>query len=269
MNKDNFLKSVTVMDTETTDLIPDNAEIVEIAGARYTGHDWTVQSMLLGSVKPIPPEASAKNNISQRMIAGKPTFAQSADRVKEILHWNNTSYWVAHNCMYDQAVLSRAWISADETRQVIVTQDRNRWICTHRLAKQLFNVNFKDMQYNLSYLRYKFDLPVDDSTGVHRGADDTLVCSKLFEFLVNTALEQGIISNESNIGEQIHKLCWQPFSVTSWPFGKHKGKKFSDIPTDYYLWAIDNMDCFKEKHENYNPDMVDAVRQELESRLTT
>lgn len=267
MYKEQFLKSVTVMDTETTDLLPDNAEIVEIAGARYNGQDWTVQSMLLGSIKPIPPEASAKNNISQRMIANKPTFAYVKDQVKEILHWNDTSYWIAHNCAYDQAVLNKAWVSADETRQCIVTQDRNRWICTHRLAKQLFTVDFKNMQYNLSYLRYKFDLPIEDSTGVHRAGDDTFVCAKLFEFLVDTALSRGLISDKSDIGQQVHTLCWQTFPILSWPFGKHKGKKFTEIPTDYYMWAIENMDCFKDKNENYNPDLAEAVRQELENRL--
>lgn len=267
MYKETFFKSVTCIDTETTDLIPDNAEIVEVAGARYNGQEWTVQSMLLGSLKPIPPEASAKNNISQRMIAGKPTFAQAKDQVKDILHWNDTTYWIAHNCQYDQVVLSRAWVSADEIRQSIPTQDRNRWICTHRLAKQLFTVDFKNMQYNLSYLRYRFDLPIDDSTGVHRAADDTLVCAKLFEFLVDTALERGLVTNTSDIGEQIHRLCWQSFPVLSWPFGKHKGKKFKEIPTDYYMWAIENMDCFKDKHENYNPDLAEAVRIELETRL--
>jgi len=267
MHKENFFKTVTVVDTETTHLVPEKAEIVEIAGARYKDNDWQVQSTLLGSRDPIPPEASAKNNISQRMIAGKPTFADSVPLVKEILHWTDTSYWVAHNSFYDQEVLGRAWIMADEVKQCVITQDRGRWICTHRLAKQLFTVDFPNMQYNLSYLRYRFDLPVDDSTGVHRAHDDTYVCSKLFEFLVNTALERGIVTDSPDIGKQINKLCWQAFPVVSWPFGKYKGKKFKEIPTDYYMWALENMDCFKDKHENYNPELIEAVRQELETRI--
>ena len=60
MNRDIFLGSVTVIDTETTNLIPADAEIVEIAAAHYDGNNWQVADMLLGAKNGIPPEASAK-----------------------------------------------------------------------------------------------------------------------------------------------------------------------------------------------------------------
>jgi DNA polymerase III epsilon subunit-like protein len=64
-----FLKSVTVLDTETTDMNATVCEIVEVGSALYENY-WTSANLLLGSNNPIAFKASAKNNISRKMIAG-------------------------------------------------------------------------------------------------------------------------------------------------------------------------------------------------------
>jgi DNA polymerase III epsilon subunit-like protein len=266
--RDTFLKSVCVLDTETTHLIPEKAEIVELAAARYNGSEWQVSSSFFGAKNGIPPEASAKNHISHRMIAGLPTFVDDVERAKEIMHWKDAKYFVAHNCSYDQAVLSTAFISASCNADVIKTQDTARWICTHRLAKQLMPHDFKDMQYNLSFLRYKLDLPVPDEMPAHRADADTFICAVLFEFLVDYAIAKNLVDDTNNLGEEIHRLCWKPFTVTAWPFGKNKGKAFKEIPTDYYMWALGNLSCLDEKHKDFDRDLAENVRVELESRLT-
>jgi DNA polymerase-3 subunit epsilon len=267
MSRNSFLKSVTVLDTETTNLHADLAEIVELAGARYTGQTWAVSSQLFGATGGIPPEASAKNNISNRMIAGLPTFVESTELANSILHTGNTSYYVAHNCPYDQTVLSKAWSEAGLDTLAAVASDNQNWICTYRLAKQLLDINFADMQYNLNYLRYKLDLPVADTATAHRAGDDTLVCAVLFEFLVDYALATDQITDGPDIGEQIRRLCWQPMIYKTWPFGKHKGKAFDEIPDDYYLWALKNLDALNEETADFNPDLSESVRIELERRL--
>jgi DNA polymerase III epsilon subunit-like protein len=101
-HRDTFLRSVTVLDTETTNLYPDKAEIVEIAGASYDGQNWQVESRLFGAADGIPPEASAKNHISMRMIEGKPTFIEQLDDAKRIMGLMTSTFFVAHNCAYDQ-----------------------------------------------------------------------------------------------------------------------------------------------------------------------
>ena len=265
--RDIFLKSVSVIDTETTHLVPEKAEIVEVAGATYNGKEWTVKSQLFGARDGIPPEASAKNNISSRMIKGLPTFVDAVDIAKEILNWNSSVYFVAHHCSYDQAVLSQAFISASCNTDTRIAQDVQKWICTHRLAKQLIQHDFKDMQYNLSFLRYKLDLPVDDNLSAHRAGADTIVCASLFEFLVDYAITTKLVEDSDTLGYDIHKLCWKPFKVTAWPFGKNKGKSFKDIPTDYYMWALGNLDCLNETHKDFDRDLGENVRVELESRL--
>lgn len=265
--RNTFLKSVSVLDTETTHLIPEKAEIVEAAGAKYTGNNWEVTSKFFGAKNGIPPEASAKNNISNRMINGLPTFAETVEEAKNLLNWPGAKFFVAHNCSYDQAVLSQAFISASCNKDVMIAQDTSRWICTYRLAKQLIPHDFKDMQYNLNYLRFRLDLPVDENLPAHRAGSDTLVCASLFEFLVDYAIANNLANENDDIGEQIHQLCWRPFTVTAWPFGKNKGKSFKDIPTDYYMWALQNLDCLNDTHKDFDRDLAENVRVELESRL--
>lgn len=267
MSRNTFLKTVTVLDTETTNLHAELAEIVELAGARYDGQNWQVTSQLMGARSSIPPEASAKTHISNRMIEGLPKFSDSLATVDEILHTNNTTYWVAHNCTYDQVVLAKAWSEIGCNELAASAADRQRWICTYRLSKKLMDVEFADMQYNLNYLRYKLDLPVADDAVAHRAGADTLVCALLFEFLVDYALATDRVTDGTDLGEQLHYLCWQPMVYKTWPFGKNKGKAFSEIPDDYYLWALKTLDALNDEKADFNPDLSESVRLELERRL--
>lgn len=267
MSRDSFLGSVTVLDTETTNLHAELAEIVEVAGAVYVNQQWQVSSMLLGAENGIPPEASAKNNISNKMISGLPLFSQRSDQVATLLNWDGAAYLVAHNCRYDQDVLALAWANAGDLVRPSYALDQSRWICTHRLSKHLLNYDFPDMQYNLSYLRYRLDLPVPDNTAAHRAGDDTLTCALLFEFLVDYAIATGIVEDSPDLGTQIHALCWAPIYYTTWPFGKHRGRPLAEIETDYYIWAMQNMDALNEDRDGYDPDLAASVATELEKRL--
>jgi len=268
MSRQSFLGSVTVIDTETTNLHPSKAEIVEIAGAQYDGQNWVVSNRLLGAQYGIPPEASAKNHISNRMIEGLPTFAQSTDICRQILGWEGSGMLVAHNCKYDQEVLAKAWIESGSIEDAEMSLNTSRWICTHRLSKQLLkDLDFPDMQYNLSFLRYKLDLPIPDELEAHRAGADALVCAVLFEFLVDYALATDQVIDGPDLGEQIHALCWRPIPIEVWPFGKHKGKPLSEIETDYYMWAMENMDSLNEEKSSFDPDLAASVAAELERRL--
>ena len=76
-NIQQFLKEVLVIDTETTGLLDkEDSEIIEIAAGKYdSSNELSIEDRLFGSVSPMPPEASAVNYISNRMIEGLPTLA--------------------------------------------------------------------------------------------------------------------------------------------------------------------------------------------------
>ena len=267
MMKEQFLRSVTILDTETTHIDPLRAEIIEVAGGISDGETWQVHNMLMGAHEPIPPEASATHHISNRMIHQKPKFEECVSEVLSTLSWHQT-WKVAHNCTYDQTVLSRAFERAAQEDPARVAQDRSTWICTYRLARHVLEDHFEDMKYGLSYLRYRLDLPVPDHVSAHRADADVFTCAALLELLIEFALASGQIDERSPLGDQLHKLCWSAFHITHWPFGKHAGTALTDLSTDYYLWALEHMDALKEHHPSYDADLAESVAQELEKRLS-
>ena len=103
---DSFLEKTVVLDTETTNLYAEKAEICELATATYNAgaFSWMHSSSLFGTIHPIPPEASAKNNISKSMLAGKPTFGQKWNIAAEMLDQGKKTYYIAHNSEYDRRV---------------------------------------------------------------------------------------------------------------------------------------------------------------------
>ncbi len=266
-NERDFLSSVSVMDTETTHLDPISAEIVEIAEAHWIDGTWSTQGMLLGAVNGIPPAASAKNNISNKMIEGLPTFPETVDEICQILDWPNRRFYVAHNAAYDRKVLAEAWKKLARGRDVDVCMDDSKWICTWRLSRHILAHDFDDIEYGLNYLRYKLDLPVSDSLRLHRAADDTYLCAILLEHLVATAIRKGTISSDGDIGAQLNSLCWSPIIQSTWPFGKYRGKPLAEIPNDYYTWAFNNVDAIREGSSGYDMDLAESVRLTLEARL--
>lgn len=267
-NIDAFKRSVTILDTETNNLRAADAEIVEISGRTWTGHDWHNRgTFLMGARNGIPPEASAKNNISQRMINGLPCFDQCSKDVKFALNWPESRYYVAHYAKYDREVLDIAWSRMDSAEDRKICQDDQRWLCTHRLAKAILDHDFDEMQYNLSYLRYRLDLDVPENTQMHRAGHDTFVTGKLLDTLIDYAVAADMVDPNNDVGRQLWHICWRPITIKTFPLGKYRGVAIADIPTDYYIWAIGKLDLFQETHENYNQDLAETVRAELESRL--
>lgn len=267
-NINSFLKNVTVIDTETTHLQPELAEVVEIAAATWNNGQWTATGMLMGADNGIPPAASAKNNISNKMIAGKPTFADRNDDIADMLSMSANRWYVAHNANYDRSVLTYAWARANSEEGVALAQDQSRWICTWRLSRHVLSHDFDDIEYGLNYLRYLLDIPVPDDIQLHRATDDTKLCALLLEYLVSAAARNGMIDTSTDdLGEQLNQLCWSAIPLSTWPFGKYKGHQLSSIPNDYYSWAFKNVDALKEGSSGYDSDLAESVRHVLEARL--
>lgn len=265
-----FLKLVTVLDTETTAMDPKICEIVEVAGATWDDGTWYVNSTLLGSHIQIPPEASAKNNISRKMIATMPRFDQSVDNVKDILNWTTCDYWAGHNVAYDRQALKTAFEAIASKPDVELCDNLNKWICTWRLSKQILVNEFNDVQFGLSYLRYMLDLDVSDNIGVHRAAADTLVTGKLLEKLIEIGIKNGTLDDASDLGPQLVALSWKFIPIKKWPIGgKHKGALLTDLSNDYYVWALKTLDQLREGSPQYDEDLAESVRLVLTERLQT
>jgi exodeoxyribonuclease X len=157
------------------------------------------------------------------------------------------------------------WLPKDVTDYV---GDKNNWICTWRLAKAVYGIDYPSISsFGLNYLRYYFDLPVSDDLIIHRAEADVVLCGELLLHLLSRIVDNKLIDMEKDVKSQLIALCSNPVQVKTFPFGKHKGVALADIPTDYYVWAINNMDAFKEGNARYDMDLAASVAKILEERL--
>ncbi len=255
-------RQVLVLDTECTHADPTQAEIVELAVATWD-HAWQMESVLFGSRQPMPPEASAVTHIHPDAIVHLPLFVQSAEQVISMLV-SDRNYYVSHNIKYDRHVLGTHLHQMEPDLARMVT-DPDRWICTLRLSRLAWPQANSHAQ---SYLRYWLNLPVSADLISHRAGPDTQVCVSLLERVVQELTEQGVLNTNADLAPQLVRLTQAPIPVVTWPFGKHKGKLFADLDTDYLLWCLDNLKYLNEQDPDHDPDLAEAVRITLESRLT-
>ncbi len=270
-NIQQFLKEVLVIDTETTGLLDkEDSEIIEIAAGKYdSANELSIEDRLFGSVNPIPPEASAVNYISNRMIEGLPALADSFDYVDDIMGFNGVIKYVlvAHNSDFDRRMFVKEYTRYNNKDGLGVYKNKENWLCTLRLAKSILGTDGPHEAFNLNYLRYYFELDVDDDIPGHRASCDVIVTAKLLEKLIEIGIEKGLIDEDKEIRAQLNNLCWNPIKISKWNIGKHKGKKIADIPTDYLLWCIDKLDFLDSEHPNYDEDLAASVATVLEARL--
>lgn len=264
-NISSFLEAVTVLDTETTGLDTVTAEIVELGVGTVEKSQWKYQSKLYRPLNPIPAEASAKHAITNRMVVNCPRFDEKIDEVLNLI--GAPSWFVAHNAAYDRSILVNSLRRAGQTDVSEIFNDMSMWICTMRVAKKIYAGILTDNMWSLQYLRYKLDLPIDDDVGGHSATDDVTACALLLQRLVDDGIKFGLIDPSNYIGDQLNKLTYEPLVVSEWPIGKHKGVKLTDIPLDYFLWAIDNVSSLDETNPSYDYDLTESVKLELQSRL--
>ena len=254
-----LLDDALVLDTETTSLDFKEAEVIEYASASsmaivqaVADDDYnSVGGCLFKPSSPILPEVSAITNISNRMVEHAQLFETALERIQNEL--NQYEYYVAHNAFYDEQVLKRYQLKLPKQ------------ICTMRLAKKLYADDDKVTAFNLPYLRYALDVPVSDDMIAHRAAADVIVTGMLFALLVEKAIEdEKIDPTAENLGDELIAWLDEPIIITKMPFGKHKGKKLTEVPLDYWMWALENMDSLQEDKPEFDKDFAASVTNAVE-----
>lgn len=245
MDNKSFLETCRVFDTETTSLDFRDAEIIQLATADYASNWAITYDRFYKPSLPIPPEVSAITYITNRMVANAPSFASEKEKVQGLL--TDKPFLIAHNAFYDEKVLTNHGLKYSPI------------ICTMRMAKKLYESDEKITAYNLSYLRYALDLPIDDDVIAHRADQDAFVTAVLFEHLLNYAIEQWHIKKDGDIGQQLIDWLAEPIIMHTMPFGKHKGQKMQDVPLSYWQWALENMDSLNEDKPEFDRDFSASV----------
>ena len=57
--------------------------------------------------------------------------------------------------------------------------------------------------------------------------------------------------------EQVFKALEKPIKLRAMPLGKHKGRRFEEIPVEYLLWA---------ERKDFDQDLLFSIRSELRNR---
>ena len=143
---------------------------------------------------------------------------------------------VGHGIGFDIAL-----IAAEAKRNQVPTKIKQApLIDTLRLARLYGEspVNSLDM------LRQHFNI---EPQGVHRAMSDVLVNIEVFKHLCHRFKST----------QEIFKALEKPIKLRTMPLGKHKGRKFDEIPIEYLLWA---------EKKDFDQDLLYSIRSEIKQR---
>lgn len=163
-------------DLETTGIQPKTDAIVEIGAVRFVDAD-PVETFctLVNPGRPIPPEASAVNGISDEMVADSPAVETV---LADLAAFCGALPLVAHNAPFDFKFL----LNAVETHKAKAPSGVVLDTCA------LSRIIFPGMiNYKLGTLVKHFGFPTGD---FHRAEIDSVHCGRLFAHIVES-LEKG------------------------------------------------------------------------------
>lgn len=260
-----FLQSCSVVDVESTSPKPSSCEIIELAFSIYT-LDWNCISQHYKPSIKIPSLSSELHFINDAMVADKPSFAHVAD-AGFFTVVDACDYYIAHNARFDKtAILNN--LAMHNINPGNKLPDDQRWICTFKLAKKLFNGDSRFEAMRLSYLWFELGL-WETNTKVlipHQADSDIYMAGKLFEHLLAIMIDRGIVDLSKPIGPQVIAYQNKPTLLSHFPFGKHKGVLFADVPTSYLTWAVGNLSSLDDTSDDYDEDLTASIINEFELR---
>ncbi|ATA21877.1 exodeoxyribonuclease X [Gibbsiella quercinecans] len=219
--------ALRVIDTETCGL---SGGIVEVASVDIIDGQLTnPMSDLVSPDRPISIEAMAIHHITEQMVAGKPRIAVAIGR------YQGSEYYVAHNAAFDRGVLPEM---------------NGQWICTMKLARNLY----PDIKYSNQYLRYALNLnvqlPQDATLYPHRA---------LYDCYVTAALLQRIMQDSGWSPAQMSQITAQPTLLKKFKFGKYRGHDIERVAQEdpgYLRWMLKSI-------SDLSPDMQYTLKYYL------
>ena len=222
------------LDCESTGLDPKKDRMIEIAVARFTFNQvLQMYESLVDPECPIPQVSQEIHKISSEMLQGKP---KAADILPHVLKIIDKHILVGHGIGFDIAL-----IAAEAQRCQIPTHiETQPFIDPLRMAR-LYG---ESPVNSLERLRQHFNI---EAEGAHRAMSDVVVNIEVFKYLAKTY----------QTTEQLLKTLEKPIKLKAMPLGKHKGRKFDEIPIEYLLWA---------ERKDFDQDLLFSIRSELRNR---
>jgi DNA polymerase III epsilon subunit-like protein len=159
------------------------------------------------------------------MVQEKEVFEGSEmfDHLKKILSEGNIL--VAHNAKFDVEMLKKEGLEIPyviDTLKVI----------------QHLDVKAEIPKYNMQYLRYYFDIDLEDATA-HDALGDIRVLEKLFDLFFDKMEAEG--KDEESIIKEMIEISARPVLIKKFNFGKYNGVAVEEVAkTDsgYLRWLL-------------------------------
>ena len=222
------------LDCESTGLEPTKDRIIEIAAASFT-FDGILDRFesLINPECPIPQVSQEIHKISAEMLEGKPMIASILPNFLKMIEGH---ILVGHGIGFDIAL-----IAAEARRHQIPTRiEQQPFFDTLRMARLYGESPINSLQQ----LRQHFNIQPE---GAHRAMSDVIVNIEVFKHLAKTY----------RTTEELFKILQKPIRLKTMPLGKHKGRKFDEIPLEYLIWA---------EKKNFDQDLLYSLRCELRNR---
>lgn len=229
---------IRILDFETTGLPPEadviEAAYVDVLDRKRVGYAW---STLVRPTRPISVEARAAHHLSDADVAEGISWDEAQRSIVEGLPWEITlnqeaigPFYCAHNADFEKSFFN---------------PEGSRWIDTYKCALRLWPDAPK---HTNQVLRYYLDGCDPGELGMppHRALPDCHVTAMvLIKALSLTSIEQ--------------LVAWsaEPPLLPRVPMGKHFGKPWSEVPTDYLEWAT---------RQDFDAGVAHTVRVELAKR---
>ena len=222
------------LDCESTGLEPEKDRIVEIAAASFTFEG--IQDQFESLIDPeceIPQTSQEIHKISPEMVAGKPKIREI---LPQFLKMIQGKILIGHGIGFDISL-----IAAEAKRHQIPCKiDEQLYFDTLRMAR----IYGESPVNSLQQLRQHFNI---EPEGAHRAMSDVIVNIEVFKQL----------AKPYQTVEELFALLQKPIRLRAMPLGKHKGRKFDEIPLEYLLWA---------ERKNFDQDLLFSLRSEIRNR---
>ena len=205
---------IILLDTETTGMAEKDRIcqlsflVLDVEGKIEEIHDDLCKPPL-----PISYDAMAIHHITPEMIESKPscTHTKAYKRLLELNHPSNLI--VIQNAAFDLSMLNKEGFNSQ-----LSLIDTFRIMRAYYPQEGSFSLQYKRYQWGL----YKQEEALAQKHGItikaHDALGDVIVLKHLFERLC-----------EEHSMPKMILLCSQPIILSHIPYGKHKGKKFTDI----------------------------------------
>ncbi len=222
------------IDCEATGLDPKKDKIIEVAAVRFTFKKILDRfETLIDPRCLIPEESRLIHNISQDMVQGKPKIYEV---IPDLIKFIQEKPIVGHAVYFDIALIHNEAL----THHVPCQIKHFPYIDTLRLAR-LYG---QSPTNSLETLRKHFNI---QNEGAHRAMNDVIVNIEVFKHL----------AKNFKTTEELFKRMEKPICLTIMPLGKHKGRRFNEIPLEYLLCAT---------KKNFDHDLMFSIRSEIKNR---